>query len=57
MLQTRHHMRTALRQGASAREVLEVLFQSVVVVGHPNVIPERIRDLVQIVESEPDAEF
>ena len=56
-MQTRHHMRTALRQGASAREVLEVLFQSVVVVGHPNVIPERIRDLVQIVEFEPDAEF
>ena len=57
IVQTRHHMRTAIRQGASAREVLEVLFQSVVTIGHPNVIPERIRDLVQIVESDPNAAF
>ncbi len=57
IVQCRHHMRTALRQGATAREVLEVLLQSCVVVGHPNVIPERIRDLVQIVESEPGASF
>jgi alkylhydroperoxidase/carboxymuconolactone decarboxylase family protein YurZ len=52
IVQTRHHMRTAMRQGASAREVLEVLFQSVVVVGHPNVVPERIKDLAAIVEEE-----
>ena len=52
IVQTRHHMRTAIRQGASPREVLEVLFQSVLVVGHPNVVPERIRDLVTIVEEE-----
>lgn len=57
IVQTRHHMRTAMRQGATAREVLEVLLQSVMVVGHPNVVPERIRDLVQIVDSEPDAHF
>jgi alkylhydroperoxidase/carboxymuconolactone decarboxylase family protein YurZ len=57
IVQTKHHMRTALRQGASAREVLEVLFQSVLVVGHPNVVPERIKDLVAIVEDEPDASF
>lgn len=52
IVQTRHHMRTALRQGATPREVLEVLFQSVVVVGHPNVVPERFRDLARIVEEE-----
>jgi alkylhydroperoxidase/carboxymuconolactone decarboxylase family protein YurZ len=52
IVQTRHHMRTAIRQGATPREVLEVLFQSVLVVGHPNVVPERIRDLVAIVEEE-----
>ena len=52
IVQTRHHMRTAIRQGASPREVLEVLFQSVLLVGHPNVVPERIRDLVAIVEEE-----
>jgi alkylhydroperoxidase/carboxymuconolactone decarboxylase family protein YurZ len=55
IVQTRHHMRTAIRQGASAREVLEVLFQSVVVVGHPNIVPERFKDFAQIVESEPSA--
>jgi alkylhydroperoxidase/carboxymuconolactone decarboxylase family protein YurZ len=57
IVQTRHHMRTAIRQGASPREVLEVLFQSVLVVGHPNVVPERFRDLVAIVEDEPGAGF
>lgn len=57
IVQTRHHMRTAIRQGATAREVLEVLFQSVLVVGHPNVVPERIKDLVAIVDDEPGASF
>lgn len=57
IVQTKHHMRTALRQGATAREVLEVLFQSVLVVGHPNVVPERIKDLVAIVEDEAGASF
>lgn len=52
IVQTRHHMRTAIRQGASPREVLEVLYQSVLVVGHPNVVPERIKDLVAIVQEE-----
>lgn len=52
IVQTRHHMRTAIRQGATPREVLEVLLQSVLVVGHPNVVPERIKDLVAIVEEE-----
>lgn len=52
IVQTRHHMRTAIRQGATPREVLEVLFQSVLVVGHPNVVPERIKDLVAIVQEE-----
>lgn len=52
IVQTRHHMRTSIRQGATPREVLEVLFQSVLVVGHPNVVPERIRDLVAIVAEE-----
>lgn len=57
IVQTRHHMRTAMQRGANAAEVLEVLFQSVLVVGHPNVVPERIRDLVRIVEEEPGAGF
>jgi alkylhydroperoxidase/carboxymuconolactone decarboxylase family protein YurZ len=57
IVQTRHHMRTAIRQGASPREVLEVLLQSVLVVGHPNVVPERIKDLVAIVNEEPGASF
>jgi alkylhydroperoxidase/carboxymuconolactone decarboxylase family protein YurZ len=57
IVQTRHHMRTALRQGAKPREVLEVLFQSVLVVGHPNVVPERIKDLVAIVQDETGASF
>jgi len=52
IVQTRHHMRTAIRQGAAPREVLEVLFQSVLVVGHPNVVPQRIRELGAIVEEE-----
>lgn len=52
VVQTRHHMRTAMQQGASPREVLEVLFQSVVTVGHPNIVPERFRDLRKIVEEE-----
>lgn len=57
IVQTRHHMRTAMQRGATAHEVLEVLFQSVLVVGHPNVVPERIRDLVRIVEEEQGAAF
>ena len=57
IVQTRHHMRTAIRQGASPREVLEVLLQSVLVAGHPNVVPERLRDLVAIVDDEPGASF
>ena len=57
IVQCRHHMRTAIEQGASPREVLEVLLQSVLVVGHPNVVPERIRDLVTIVKDIPGAAF
>lgn len=57
IVQTRHHMRTAMKQGASPREVLEVLFQSVVVVGHPNIVPERFRDLVKIIEEDTGAGF
>jgi alkylhydroperoxidase/carboxymuconolactone decarboxylase family protein YurZ len=47
----------AEEQGATPREVLEVLLQSVLVVGHPNVVPERIRDLVAIVKEMPGASF
>ncbi len=57
IVQCRHHMRTAIQQGATPREVLEVLLQSVLVVGHPNVVPERIRDLVAIVKELPGASF
>lgn len=52
IVQTQHHMRSAMRQGASPREVLEVLFQSVVTVGHPNIVPERFKDLARIVGEE-----
>jgi alkylhydroperoxidase/carboxymuconolactone decarboxylase family protein YurZ len=51
-VQCKHHMRTALKQGAEPREVLEVLFQSVVTIGHPNIVPERFRDFVSILENE-----
>lgn len=52
IVQTRHHIRGAMRQGATPEEVLEVLFQTVVVIGHPNVVPERFKDFVKIVEEE-----
>lgn len=52
IVQTRHHMRGAMRQGATPREVLEVLFQSILTIGHPNIVPERIRDLVKVVAEE-----
>lgn len=52
VVQTRHHMRTALKQGATPREVLEVMFQSVVTVGHPNIVPERFKDFAEILKSE-----
>jgi alkylhydroperoxidase/carboxymuconolactone decarboxylase family protein YurZ len=52
LVQTQHHIRTALRQGAKPREVLEVLLQSVFVVGHPNIVPLRFRDLTRILAEE-----
>lgn len=52
IVQTKHHMRTALRQGATPREVLEVLIQSIPAVGHPNIVPERFKDLAAIVKEE-----
>jgi alkylhydroperoxidase/carboxymuconolactone decarboxylase family protein YurZ len=52
IVQTKHHMRTALRQGATPREVLEVLIQSIPNVGHPNIVPERFKDLAAIVADE-----
>jgi alkylhydroperoxidase/carboxymuconolactone decarboxylase family protein YurZ len=50
--QARRHMRGALQQGTSPRELLEVIFQSCVIVGHPHMLPLAVDDLIAIVDSE-----
>lgn len=50
--QSRRHMRGALRQGARPRELLEVIFQSCAIVGHPNMLPLAVDDLVTIADEE-----
>lgn len=50
--QARRHMRGALRQGAHAREVLEVIFQSCAIVGHPHMLPLAVDDLLTIADEE-----
>jgi len=50
--QARRHMRGALRQGVHPRELLEVVFQSCAVVGHPYMLPLAVDDLVTIAAEE-----
>lgn len=50
--QARRHMRGALRQGAGARELLEVIFQSCAIVGHPHMLPLAVDDLLTIADEE-----
>lgn len=40
--QSRRHLRAALRAGARPRELLEVVFQTISVFGHPHVMPAAI---------------
>ena len=50
--QSRRHMRGALRQGADPVEILEVIFQSTLAVGHPHLMPMTLDDLVTILDDE-----
>ena len=50
--QSRRHMRGALKQGAAPRDILEVIFQSTAIVGHPHMLPLAVDDLVAIVDEE-----
>lgn len=50
--QSRRHMRSALRHGATPKELLEVIFQTTGLFGHPNLMPAAIDDLVRIVDDE-----
>ena len=50
--QSRRHIRGALRQGADPVEILEVIFQSTLTVGHPNLMPMTLDDFVTILDDE-----
>lgn len=50
--QSRRHMRSALRNGATPKELLEVIFQTTGLFGHPYLMPAAIDDLLRIVDEE-----
>jgi alkylhydroperoxidase/carboxymuconolactone decarboxylase family protein YurZ len=50
--QSRRHMRAALRSGAAPRELLEVIFHTTAIFGHPYVMPAAIDDLIRILDDE-----
>jgi len=50
--QSRRHMRSALRGGATPKELLEVIFQTTGLFGHTHLMPAAIDDLVRIVDEE-----
>lgn len=50
--QSRRHMRAALRVGAGARELLEVIFHTTAFFGHPYVMPAAFDDLIRIADDE-----
>lgn len=50
--QSRRHMRSALRNEATPRELLEVIFQTTGLFGHTHLMPAAIDDLVRIVDEE-----
>ena len=45
-------MRSALRNGATPKELLEVIFQTTGLFGHPHLMPAAIDDLLRIVDEE-----
>ena len=45
-------MRAALRAGAEARELLEVIFHTTAFFGHPYVMPAAFDDLIRILDDE-----
>lgn len=50
--QSRRHMRSALRNSATPKELLEVIFQTTGLFGHPHLMPAAIDDLLRIVDEE-----
>lgn len=50
--QSRRHMRAAMRCGATAVEVLEVVFLTTAFFGHPHVMPAAFDDLILILDDE-----
>lgn len=50
--QSRRHMRGALRQGASPREILEVAYMGCAVFGHPTNLGEAVKDFVKMLDEE-----
>jgi alkylhydroperoxidase/carboxymuconolactone decarboxylase family protein YurZ len=50
--QSRRHMRAALREGADPRDLLELIFQTTAVFGHPHMLPLAVDDLLTILDSE-----
>jgi alkylhydroperoxidase/carboxymuconolactone decarboxylase family protein YurZ len=50
--QATRHMRGALRQGIHPRELLEVIFQTTAIIGHPFMLPLAVDDLVSILVDE-----
>lgn len=50
--QSRRHMRGALRQGATPREIIEVIFQTCLIIGHPYLMPAAIDDFLIILDEE-----
>jgi alkylhydroperoxidase/carboxymuconolactone decarboxylase family protein YurZ len=49
-IQSRHHMRGVLRQGARPREVVEVAFQGCALFGHAHMLGSALRDFVGILD-------
>lgn len=49
-IQSRHHMRGALRQGAHPREVVEVALQGCALFGHAHMLGSALRDFVTILD-------
>lgn len=51
-VQSRHHMRGALRQGAKPEELLEIVMQTCVMFGHEYMTPQAALDVVRIAKEE-----
>lgn len=50
--QSRRHMRAALRSGATAKELLEVIIHTTAIFGHPHLMPAALDDLIRIADDE-----